>query len=127
MEYKKAKKGKAYIPQAAEDYLTYTSVYSHNIYWVYWAASYIWKGKHTKAWDKLASLDDSLAKLCDCYLPRFKNKTSILINLAENTTQCPTFMKGRHRLTFQKILKKASFRTCFHKLRYDKMCFLRSN
>lgn len=32
MEYKKAKKGKAYIPQAAEDYLTYTSVYSHNIY-----------------------------------------------------------------------------------------------
>lgn len=78
MEYKKAKKGKAYIPQAAEDYLTYTSVYSHNIYWVYWAASYIWKGKHTKAWDKLASLDDSLAKLCDCYLPRFKNKNKYL-------------------------------------------------
>lgn len=35
-------------------------------------------GKHTKARDKLASLDDSLAKLCDCYLPRFKNKNKYL-------------------------------------------------
>lgn len=36
------------------------------------------KGEHTKAWDKLASLDDSLAKLCDFYLPRFKNKNKYL-------------------------------------------------